>query len=271
MEYTQPDIIKALKKSGIVRGDTVFFTTSLGMLGIPKIKKIKSINDICFFVFVAIKKILGPEGTILVPTYSYSFGGNFSKKKLPIFDPLKTPSKVGPFPSFFRKQKGVIRSIDPMMSIAGLGPKAKKILKNIPTTSYGKGCVFEKILKIRNAKCCSIGLGPNWIPFIHYVDWKNKAPFRYDKFFNGIIVNKKIKKRVSWHYPVPYLRKETNANGHKIGKLACKKGIYKRSKLGRSAVYTINYKRYFNFVIKLTKLNPWLTVDGPKFNTKKTN
>ena len=39
MEYTQPDIIKALKKSGIVRGDTVFFTTSLGMLGIPKIKK----------------------------------------------------------------------------------------------------------------------------------------------------------------------------------------------------------------------------------------
>jgi hypothetical protein len=67
------------------------------------------------------------------------------------------------------------------------------------------------------------------------------------------------------------LRKETNANGHKIGKLACKKGIYKRSKLGRSAVYTINYKRYFNFVIKLTKLNPWLTVDGPKFNTTKTN
>ena len=131
MEYSQLDIIKALKKSGITRGDTVFFTTSLGMLGIPKTKKIKSINDICFLVFVAIKKILGPKGTILVPAYSYSFG-NFSKKKLPIFDPLKTPSKIGPFPNFFRKQKGVIRSIDPMISIAGLGPKAKKILKDIP-------------------------------------------------------------------------------------------------------------------------------------------
>ena len=32
-----------------------------------------------------------------------------------------------------------------------------------------------------------------------------------------------------------------------------------------------NYKKYFNFVIKLTKFNVWLTVNGPKFNIKKIN
>ena len=85
MAYSQSDIIKALKKSGIVKGDTVFFTTGLGFLGKPDIDKIYSINDICLFIFKAIKKVLGDNGTILVPTYSYTFG-----KKTAIFDPLKT-------------------------------------------------------------------------------------------------------------------------------------------------------------------------------------
>ena len=100
MKYTKLDTIEALKKSGIMRGDTVFFTTSLGMLGVPDIKKINSINDICLFIFNSIKKVLGPNGTILVPTYSYSFG-NVYKNKLPVFDPLKTHSKTGPFSNFF--------------------------------------------------------------------------------------------------------------------------------------------------------------------------
>ena len=264
MAYSQSDIIKALKKSGIVKGDTVFFTTGLGFLGKPDVDKIYSINDICLFIFNAIKKVLGDNGTILVPTYSYTFG-----KKTAIFDPLKTSSEIGPFPNFFRKQLGVIRSIDPMISIAGLGPKSKEILNNIPFTSYGKGCVFEKILKLKNAKCCSIGLGPNWIPFIHHVDWKNKAPFRYDKFFDGFILSNKKKKKIKWHYPVRILRKESITNAHKIGKLAYKRGICKSSILGRSVIYTANYKKYFNFVIKLTKTNPWLTVNGPKFSIKK--
>ena len=267
MKYTQLDIKKALKKSGIMKGDTVFFTTSLGMLGVPNVKKIKSMDDICFFIFDSIKAVLEKSGTILVPTYSYTFGNN--KKRMPVFDPLKTHSKTGPFPNFFRKQDGVIRSIDPMVSIAGLGPKAREILEDIPFTSYGKDCVFERILKIKKAKCCSIGLGPNWIPFIHYVDWKNRVPFRYDKFFNGAIIHHKRKKKVNWHYPVRILRKETAANAHKIGEMAIKKRIFKRSKLGRSAVYTANYKKYFDFVIQLTKVDPWLTVIGPRFKVKK--
>ena len=270
MKYTESDVVKVLKKTGIMKGDTVFFTTSLGMLGIPDIEKVDSINDICLLMFNSIKKVLGKNGTILVPTYSYSFG-NASKKKTPLFDPLKTHSTIGPFPNFFRKINKVVRSIDPMISIAGLGPKANRILKNIPHTSYGRDCVFERILKIKNSKCCSIGLGPNWIPFIHYLDWKNKAPFRYDKFFKGVIVHKKKRHKVNWHYPVRVIRKEATANAHKIGELACKKGIFKWSKLGRSSVYTADYKKYFNFVIKLTKFNVWLTVNGPKFNIKRIN
>jgi aminoglycoside N3'-acetyltransferase len=222
------------------------------------------------FMLKAIKKVLGPKGTILIPTYSYSFG-KLNKKKLPLFNVKKTPSKIGSFGNFFLKQKGVVRSEDPMTSVAGLGKNVKKILENISPTSYGKDCVFERILKIKNSKCCSIGLGPNWIPFIHHCDWLNQAPFRYDKYFEGTIVNGKVKKRIVWHYPVRYLRKETLANGHKIGKLATKSKIFKYYKLGRSRIYAANYKKYFHFTMKLIKKTPWMTVDGPKFKVNKVS
>ena len=267
MNYTKDDIITALKCVGIEKNDTVFFTTSLGMLGIPKMRGLLNANNISKFILDATNEVLGSNGTILVPTYSYSFGKSY-KKNLPVFNIKKTPSKIGSFSNFFIKQHGVIRSEDPMVSIAGMGPNAKKILKNIYTTSYGKNCVFEKILKIKNAKCCSLGLGPNWIPFIHYCDWLNKAPFRYDKFFKGTIINGKIKKNVIWHYPVRYLRQETIANGHKIGKLATQKKIFKYYRLGKSRVYAAKYKKYFDFTMKITKKNPWMTVYGPRFEIK---
>lgn len=270
MLYSNDDVLRALKGSGIKKGDTLFVTTSLGMLGAPKVKGRININKICKIILDSIKKVLGLNGTILVPTYSYSFGKT-DENKMPIFDLKNTPSKIGPFSNFFIKQKGVIRSEDPMVSIAALGKNAKKIFKKISRTSYGKDCVFERILKIKNAKCCSIGLGPNWIPFIHYSDWLNKAPFRYDKFFEGIIVSGKTRKKVIWHYPVRYLRKETLANGHKLGKLAVKAKIFHYQKLGRSKVYVAEYKKYFNFVMKIIKKNPWITVNGPKYKFKKND
>ena len=191
MFYTKDDVIKAIKNVGIKKNDTIFLTTSLGMLGGVKTKGLLNINKISKLILEALKKELGSRGTILVPTYSYSFGKTF-KSRLPIFNTKKTPSKVGPFSNFFRKQPKVIRSIDPMISISGWGFNSEKILKKISPTSYGKDCVFERILKIKNAKCCIIGLGPNWIPFIHYCDWLNKAPFRYDKLLLMEILKKKL-------------------------------------------------------------------------------
>ncbi len=190
MDYNLNDFETALRKSGIKCNDSVFLTTSLGMLGKPKLKKKFSYKDIAIALLKSVKKIVGKNGNIFVPTYSYSFGNEKN-----IFFLKKSKSKIGSFPNFFLKQKGCIRSADPMISIAGIGKKSKEILKTNSYTSYGKNCTFEKFLKVNNLKCCNVGLGINWMPFIHHLDWINRVPFRYDKFFEGkIIIGKKKKK-----------------------------------------------------------------------------
>ena len=259
-DYNQLDLQKAFERVKINKGDSIFLTTGLGMLGSPKTNNKNFMLISSKWLLECVIKIIGKSGNIFVPTYSYTF-----KKKLKTYNPRTTAANIGYFPNYFLKQKGIIRSNDPMMSIAGYGPKAKEILQGISNNSFGKNCAFERLLKIKKLKCCHVGLSYNWIPFMHYLDWKNKVPFRYDKTFYGHIKINKIKKKIKWVYSARYLRNETVSNGYKIGLKAVQNKLYKHTIIGKSMLYSINYKKFFIFSKKLTKNNKWLTVNGPPF------
>ncbi|MEF3191929.1 MAG: AAC(3) family N-acetyltransferase [Campylobacterales bacterium] len=260
MRYRYDDIVRALRESGIEEGDTVFFTTSLGMVGIPP-PEVTNQEDLNRLFFQAMKEAVGAKGTILVPTYSYTFGKSRTTN-LAIFDPQTTPAEIGPFPNFFLRQEGVRRNLDPMVSVAGLGPKSQELLEGNLPTSYGEGSFFSKLVR-SNAKCCSIGLGPNWTPFIHYADWVYKVPFRFDKLFVGLIKEgEEIKKRV-WLYSVRILADESYPDAHRAGREAEEAGIWRFSKLGRARVYSARIRDYFEFVCAKLQSNRWYLARGP--------
>jgi aminoglycoside N3'-acetyltransferase len=266
-QYNKKNIIKALVEAGLEKGNTAYFSTSLGMIGVAEDVKIQ--DDLNFLFFGAIKKVIGPVGTILIPTYSYTIGKSTRSNPV-IFDPLITPAKIGPFPDFFLKQQGVIRSLDPMVSIAGLGPKVQGLFEDLPPTSYGAGSLYNRLVDHPNTKCVSIGLGPNWIPFIHYADWLSQVPHRYDKLFYGGI--KKPSGDVEytyWVYSVRAMIAESWADAHELGKKATEAGIWSYAPLGRARVYVCDYKEYFDFTMNLMQDDKWLMAKGPACNVLK--
>ena len=114
-------------------------------------------------------------------------------------------------------------------------------------------------------KICTIGLGYNWIPFLHYLDWLNQVPFRFEKKLTGSIKTNLGVKKIRWIFYARYLRDETVSNGYKIGNKAKKSGLFITAKIGRSIMHQTSYKRLFIFSKKLTSKNKWLTVEGPKY------
>ena len=259
--YIKKDIKKKLTDLGLTKGDSVICSTSFGMLGMPKFK-FETSEDLSKIFYKLIKEIIGSNGSIFAPTYSYSFSSpKLSQQN--IFDVEKTPSKVGPFGEYIRNKSKSLRSIDPMISITGIG-KDPYLLKQQKLTSYGNGCIFEKLLTIKKLKILNIGVGGNYIPFIHYVDHLNKCKHRYDKYFNGYIIKNNKKIRVQWHYPVPYMNKNAVSDGHKIAKKAINV-IIKSDKLGDGKIYISNYRKLFDFSLKMSKKNTWVTAVGPKF------
>jgi aminopeptidase-like protein/aminoglycoside N3'-acetyltransferase len=258
-QYTRSDIVTSLREAGLCAGDNVFLTTSLGMIGF--LEGAEEADDLNGAFLDAVRTVLGETGTVFVPTYSYTFGRGTASSPA-VFDPETTPAEIGPFPEFFRKQPAVVRSHDPMMSIAGLGPLAARILHDIPNTSYGHGCVFAKLLDVP-CKCVSIGLGPNWMPFIHHADWLCKVPFRFDKLFQGLIKRGDRLDKLTWIYNVRTNHSSSRANAHEVAKRAVASNLWKWAKLGRARIYVADYLEYFNFDIQQLRQDPWITAVGP--------
>ena len=84
-------------------------------------------------------QVLCSEGTVLVPTYTYSFCEN------QIFDVKNTPSTIGPVTEFFRKQKNILRSKDLIFSVAVIGPKKENFLVKLPYTCSGQDGVYIRL------------------------------------------------------------------------------------------------------------------------------
>ena len=248
----------------ITKGDSLYVSSSFGMLGLPSFK-ISNDQEISRVFFEILIDILGNKGTLFAPTFTYSF----SKKKISnnIFNIDKTISKVGPFGEYLRKHKNSVRSKDPMISITGYGKEATILLQQ-QNTSYGEGCIFDKLRKINNLKILNLGVGANYIPFIHYVDYLSKCKHRFNKFFEGIIIKDKKKERVRWHYPVAYKKNWAIADGHKLANKALNKIIYKNT-LGEGNIYCSDYDKLFKFCLKEAKNNPWITAIGK--NEKQKN
>jgi len=259
--YTQADMEQALAAAGLQAGDTVFFTTSLGMLGLPAGLDLEDGDGLNRRCLAAIRAVLGPAGTALVPTYSYTFGKGTASAPA-VFEPATTPAEIGPFPEFFRQQPGVYRALDPMMSVAGQGPRALPLLADLAPTSYGAGGVFARLLG-QGVKCCSIGLGPNWMPFIHHADWLARVPYRYDKLFRGRLFQDGQAVDANWLYSVLIQHPAARASAHALAAAAEAAGIWRHAPLGRARVYVADYDAYFAFTRQQQANNPWATAEGP--------
>ena len=263
--YTLQDLETAFRKLNLKSDDNVFVFSSLGNLGI--LKDCKNLEEICREIWNFLKKFFS-KGTIFVPAYSYTLGKNLIAEPA-IFDPKNTKPEIGAFPEFVYKQDCVTRSLDPMVSICGYGKYARYVLENIPNNSYGPNSPFERLLEIPNSKCLTLGLDVEWLPYIHFIDYIHRVPFRYEKIFTGLIKNGKETKKIPWIYSVRCRLKNSEPDAKPIGKLAEKEGIWKKENVGRSFVCVCDLKRYFNFINKYMKKNPWILAKGPKVDVEK--
>jgi aminopeptidase-like protein/aminoglycoside N3'-acetyltransferase len=214
----------------------------------------------------ALRDVIGDEGTILVPTYTFSFC------RREIFDVNETPTAGGPwstsadFLEMFRTQPGVFRSADPIHSIAGLGPRAEELLADVPNTCFGKGSVFERLLEA-NAKICMIGPGLEEATFRHYVEELVGVPFRFRKLFTGHIRNGDLLRKTGWIYNVRIMADNGFPDGTRLEQKAIDAGTCKSAKLGLGELKSIGCRDYFDLTMKELRADPWLTARGPAGDT----
>lgn len=114
-----------------------------------------------------------------MPTFTFSFCNGQS------YDPATSASRMGVLNEFFRKQDGVIRSGDPLMSVALLG-EDKDLVTGIGHASCGENSTFDKLRHRDNVKF--LFLGPkigDCLTYMHYLEWLYSVDYRYNRIFRG--------------------------------------------------------------------------------------
>jgi aminoglycoside 3-N-acetyltransferase len=163
------DFVKALRNLKIEQGDIIFVHSDISNFG-----KLAT-NDRTYLlesIILALKEIVGKEGTIIMPTFTYSFD-----KEEP-FDILNSKSSVGTLTEFFRKQKNVIRTNHPSHSAAIFG-NDKEFFLDIGKDTFGDDSIFGKVLS-KQGKFVFLGTPlSKSCTFIHSIEQKHGVPYRY--------------------------------------------------------------------------------------------
>jgi len=125
---------------------------------------------------------LGPAGTLVVPTFTYSwFRGE-------PFDVQNTPGTVGLLGELLRKREGAVRSQDPCFSNAALGARAAELLRRDVPNSFGPGSFHDKLLAA-GGKVLLLGVDFRALPLFMHIERMHGAGYRYEKRFTGTIVD----------------------------------------------------------------------------------
>lgn len=174
------DIKEGFQRAGIISGDTLMLHSDAGVLAqLPE----GSTEDRMKVFINALLDLLGEEGTLVVPTFTYSFSSN------EVYSVISSPSKVGSLTDYLRKLPNAKRSLDPMFSVAAIGPKADELLSGPALNCFGKDSPFARLHQFK-AKLAFCGCSFNRATFIHYVEQSANVSYRFFKPFSGMILDK---------------------------------------------------------------------------------
>jgi aminopeptidase-like protein/aminoglycoside N3'-acetyltransferase len=245
-----------LRDTGVRTGDVLMLHANLAALGLDDDASTAAA------VLASVRNVLGPDGTMLVPTYTFSFC-----RQEP-YDPATTPTAGGPWsPSaglleYFRVQPGVVRSTDPIHSMAGLGPAAAGLLRSIPPTCFGEDSVFARLV-YADALICMLGLDLDEATIRHHAEEVAGVPFRYRKLFTGEMGGGSTVQRTGWVYNVRILAPGGAPDGTRLAQAARASGIAHVNRIGSGELVAVRARELHDLTLALLRDDPWATAAGP--------
>lgn len=130
-------------------------------------------------VYGCIREALGPDATIVMPAFTFSFGG------ARVWHAKDTRSEAGALSEYFRTSIATARSIHPFHSVTAVGPLARDLTSGRCLSSFGEGSAFQKLSEM---DALNLSVGTEFIggaTYLHIGEEQLKVPYRFMKAFPG--------------------------------------------------------------------------------------
>lgn len=247
-KISENDLISCFKKVGIEESDLIYVASYMPIFGPDP--------DILQKTVSALQYCVGSEGTIVMPTFNWSYCGSGS------MDLNETPSQVGVLTEFFRKTKGVTRSqTPPWCTFASWGALSEEISAIRGSSPFGPDGI-PQYLHDKNAKFLLIGCPyEDAVIHTHWLEEELQVPYRYWKRFLGAVTNgDSITPDVSYMY-ARYLDIDTTIDTKAITAEFEKSGAVKIEGLGLGKIRCFAIRDYTSCMRPYIEKDPLVLLD----------
>lgn len=122
--------------------------------------------------------------TLVFPSFSYSFANHED------YDVRQSRTSMGALIEYIRKQPGVCRSLDPLLSLLVIGAR-EDLAAGLPVGhSFGPDSGFDRLHRAGGVKFLFFGAEfEEYFTYIHYIEKVLNVPYRFDMSFTGTITD----------------------------------------------------------------------------------
>ena len=229
------DFVDGLAAAGVERGDVCFVHSSLIAFGKPAAPA----NVVMSHLAEALQQAVGPEGTIVMPTFTFSF----CKGK--VYDVARSKSMVGALTEYFRKCPDVVRTGHPIFSAAIWG-KHRDELASVGKDSFGEDTIFAKVHAL-GGKLVLYG-SPFPPTFKHYVEQCHGVPYRFMKTFHGTIKEGDAEREDEATFYVRYLDRNVVSDATRLENRLESLGLIREAAVGGGRIRVMSANEFHDVV-----------------------
>lgn len=250
------NVFELLNNLKIKKGDAIIVHSDAMILA--QFENFKEKIDFNNF-FQNIINYIGKEGTLIIPTFTYS------ATKEEIYEPLKSESKVGLLSNEFLKFKNISRTSHPIFSFAIIGYYKNKILKHNNFSCFGIDSIFSLFHKISSKILCLGCSSKNSITFMHHIEEIALVPYRKYIYFKGEISNERNNIFVECKYYARDLdlnidtRPSLNLFKNFLNKID--QSFFIETTHKRIIASSINTSEFYDYALPLLKKYPFLFIE----------
>lgn len=196
---------------------------------------------------------LGEQGTLLVPTFTYSL------TRQARFDREATPSEVGQMTEIFRTRPEVVRTCDPIFSMAVWGGGKNELVSAEGNDSFGPQSPFAW-MAAHDGWIVGLSCHPDRITFTHYVEQCLGVTYRFMKRFDGEIVDAGVVIPCHWDYFVRRLDIASEIDLSRLVAMLTAQGKWHQTLFGRLPMWAVRCSDFVATAQGLIAAHPYALI-----------
>lgn len=123
--FSKDGLFSGLRSLGVETGDTLLLHSAVNTIGRAR-DMVRAPDTGMAWLLEALLEAVGPDGIVAAPTFTKTFKSAQDGPAGDVWNPARSPSRVGSFTDYLWRRPGAVRSDHPTHSVAALGQRARE-------------------------------------------------------------------------------------------------------------------------------------------------